>query len=181
MLIVLAAGSGPQVVVSGWWTWLLVGGAAATAIVAIVTFLTKVMLPLMDAVSEIRRDYPVWTEIADRFGDEGRETISMELRALASNQEVSVVNQQTLMAQQQAQMAQLQTVIETTARTDEKLSETRHKIIGEFQTLRTLEFGAETIVDVLVKTHQELMALREALADVSVDKPTSSPAETSDS
>ena len=149
--------AGPTLVVSGWVSWVLISGSIATALLAGVAFLTKIALPLANVVSQIQRDFPVWADIAEKFSDHnGGETISRELQALASNDELAAANQR-------AMMAQLETVITQVKATDEKLSDTRHKVIGEFATLRMAAGGAATLVEAIVNTSRDLQEVRSEL------------------
>jgi hypothetical protein len=157
-VILLASDAGPTVTLAGWYAWITVAVFLMGGAVGSVAFLNKVLLPLATAVADIRKDYPVWADIAEKFGDEGgRETISTELSALASNQALSAANQQTM-------LAQLQTVIAQSTALDAKVSETRHQIIGEFTALRLVDGGTETLVQAIVRVSNDLKAVQQELA-----------------
>lgn len=150
----------PSLIVDGWMAWLLTIGSLATAVVALWTLFRKVLLPAATIVAEIQRDYPVWTGIAEKFvSTEGQETLSLKLEALAANDDLAAANQRTM-------MAQLETVIAQARLTDEKLSDTRHKVIGEFAILRSADGAARSLVDAIRATSDELVSTRADLVKV---------------
>jgi hypothetical protein len=166
-----AAGTDPTLSVHGWLATAIALGALATASVAAVAFMTKVMLPMITAVAEMRRDYPVWVKIAEKFGSAGGETISTELRALASNDEVASANQRAMMAQLETVITQQKTLDARVGSLDEKLKDTRHSIIGAYATLEMSAAGSRTLVDAIVKTSEDLQAVRVELGKLTPPDP----------
>jgi hypothetical protein len=148
----LLAEAGPGITVHGWQAWTTLAGTTVAAVMSILYLFRKVVFPMTDGLRTLG-------DIADKFGEAGHETISMELRALAANDEVAAANQR-------AMMAQLETVIAQQKASDAKLSETRHKIIGEFATLGASAAGARTLVEAIVKTSEDLQLVRRELAQL---------------
>ena len=156
----ITAAVAPSLLVDGWIAWVLTIGGLSTAVVALATLVRKVLLPAASIVAQVQRDYPVWTGIAEKFvSTEGQETLSLKLEALAANDELAAANQRTM-------MAQLETVIAQARLTDEKLSDTRHKVIGEFAVLRAADGATRTLVEAIKSTSDELVATRADLVKV---------------
>lgn len=151
-----SAADAPEVAVSGWPAIIILVGSVSTAAVAVVAFFRKVAFPLADLVAEIRRDFPVWSDIAQQFGEAGQETISRELRALAANDEVSAANQQII-------LDRLDNVIATTDSLDRKLSDTRHNIIGDYAALGIGATAASNLVDAIERTASRLQDVQSRL------------------
>lgn len=160
----MLADTAPQVTVSGWVPWTIAFGSLAAAATSIVVFFKKVALPFADVVATMRRDFPIIRDIAETFGREGQETISIELRALAANDEVSAANQKAL-------MAGLDSVIAKADLLDLRLKETRHDIIGNVLDLKAGPAEAKTLVDAIVRTSSELQQVREQLQKMQVHPP----------
>lgn len=146
-----------SVTVSGWVPLVIALGSLAASCTAIVVFFKRVALPFADVVATMRRDFPIIRDIAETFGSDGQETISAELRALAANDEVSAANQK-------AMMARLDSVIAKADLLDSKLTETRHKIIGDLTALKAGPAGAMTLIEAIERTSSELQQIRRQLA-----------------
>lgn len=156
--------SDPTLTISGWVPWIIAFGSLAAAGTSIVVFFKKVALPFAELVATMRKDFPVWRDIAETFGAEGQETISTELRALAANDEVSAANQK-------AMMGQLSSVIAKVDVLDVKLTETRHSIIGDYAALRMGEAGTKTLVESIVDASNRLEEVTVQLAELTRGDP----------
>lgn len=156
-MMLAAAGNGSATFsLHGWVAFVVLLGSVAAAGSAVAVFIRKVIGPLVDSVAELRRDWPVLVDIATRFSNDGQETITTELRALASNDELSAANQR-------AMMAQLDTVIAQVGTLDTKLSDTRHKWLGDVAGLQASTAASMTMVEAIVKTSEDLQAVRQEL------------------
>lgn len=154
-MIVLGA-DGPTFTLGGWVAWIIAAGGLAGAITAITVFTRKVLLPGVRALFVAGESMRVMAGIAERFGADGHETISAELQALVANDELSAENQQEM-------LIRLSAIANTTEVIDKKLTETRHKIIGEFATLK---LGGQTTLSVVEAIERTSMTLREVKEDL---------------
>lgn len=163
---------GPTLVLSGAATWAILIGSICTALLAVLAFWKKVIAPVLATVSTISESFPIWVDIAAKFhSPKGEETLSSELQALAANQEIAAANQQAMMSQLATVIAQAQTLDVRVERLGEKLSETRHDVIGQFAVLTASESGASTLVDAIVRTSEELRSVRAELAALQLPPP----------
>lgn len=150
----LSADSGGLTVhVAGWVSAIIGLGAVATALTAITVFTRKVILPAGRAIVVTVESMRVMADIAERFGADGHETISGELRTLARNDEASADNQREM-------LGQLADISRRTETIDSKLSETRHKIIGEFANLKLGGDAQISIVEALERTSSTLLEVK---------------------
>lgn len=156
----------PTVQVTGWWTVVIALGSLCAAGTAIVMFVRKVMLPLASVVAELQRSFPILTDIAERFGQAGHETISAELQALSANDEIAAANQKAMMARLEAVSAKADAIDSKATALDLRLSETRHAIIGDIAGLRAGDAGAVTLVEQMERTSNDLQDVRRQLAAV---------------
>lgn len=162
---------GPTVVVSGAATWAILVGSVCTALLAVLAFWKKVIAPLLSTASTITESFPIWVDIAAKFhSPKGEETLSSELQALAANQEISAANQRAMMAQLETVIAQAHGLDVRVVALDTKLSETRHDVIGKFAVLSATADGANTLVDAIVRTSEELRSVRAELAALQAPK-----------
>lgn len=139
----------PQVTVSGWIPWVIAVGSLCGAGTAIVVFFRKVAIPFAEVVATMRQDFPVWVAIAERYGLEGRETLTAEIQSLVSNGE-------TLTEIQQHMLDRLEGL-------DTKLSDTRHDIIGDIASLKAGPAGARTLIDRLEQVSRDLQQVQARL------------------
>lgn len=148
--------------VPSWAALVILAGSLAGALTAIAVFTRKVIVPCARGLAAITENMRVMADIAERFGNQGHETISAELHALAVNDERSAENQREM-------LERLATIAGHTETIDSKLSETRHKIIGEFATLK---LGGETtlsVVEALERTSSMLLDVKEDLRHMKDD------------
>lgn len=152
----MIASGGVEVHAPGWVAIVILVGSLAGAGTAITMFTRKVIVPAARGLAAITENMRVMADIADRFGDQGHETISAELRALAVNDELSADNQQKI-------LEHLAAIADRTEGIDSKLSETRHKIIGEFATLKLGGESTLSVVEALERTSTMLLEVKEDL------------------
>jgi len=149
---VLLAAPGPTLTISGWVTFILTTAAVLTAVGGIGVFVVKF-------TRNVVRPAIVLAEIATHFGEGYQETISGELQVLAQHGEKLADNQQSM-------IDRLDSLAQQTARIDEKLTETRHKVIGEFAALRMGGEATITVVEALERTSEKLGAIERRLSEM---------------
>lgn len=141
---------------AGWLGFVVALGTVATALTAVAVFTRKYLAPGAKAMVATAEAMRVMYDIADRFGSDGHETISAELRALAANDEVSAKNQQEM-------LDRLRQLSHDNKLLDTKLSETRHSVIGQFADLKMGGEATLTIVEALERTSKRLLEVEERL------------------
>lgn len=139
-----------------WWAFIVALGTLATALTALTVFSRKVLAPGAKSAIAIAEAMRVMYDIAKRFGDDGHETISAELRALVVNDEESARNQQEML-ERLRQLSHDNKVL------DAKLSETRHSVIGQFADLKMGGETTLTVVEALERTSTMLLDVKNDL------------------
>ncbi len=143
-----------------WWQILLtVVGAFGSVTAGIAAMIRYIVKPLVAAASKVEQQVSFVGDLYGEYGKDGKELLSAEMRALTANQQASVANQQTMVAK----LSELSILV---SKVDDRVGDTRHAVIGEWQKVSAAFGTTTTIVDALLNVAAELKEVKSSLREV---------------